>query len=140
MGLDMELYERSKTAVTGTCGLSPSLDAYARAYFTEPPVAGEWTGETMQEELCSLLWNYHNGCIDLRRRSAETILRERLQAARHSLEAARFDLRLAKNDQEKLHSFIIRFHLGELYKEYLEDILADASKGSPDDDEDLPFI
>ena len=140
MGLNMDLYERSKAAVTGPCGLSPSLDAYARAYFNVPPVSGEWTEENMQQELNALIWNYHNGCLDLRRRSAETILKERLQSARDLLEKTMFYLNLANDDQERLHSFITRFHLGELYKEYLKEPRADTSDGFLNDDEELPFI
>ena len=71
MELNREMYEKAKTAVTGTGGLSHAMDAYAQAYFSVPPITGEWTVEAMREELSMLLWDYHNGCIDLRRRSAE---------------------------------------------------------------------
>ncbi len=141
MSLNREIYEKAKTTVAGTAGLSPALDAYAQAYFTEPPVTGEWTGDTMQEELYRLLWDYHNGCIDIRRRSAKSILRERLQSARTLLETMEQEWKLARDERDMMSAFIHRFRLKELYKEYLEDI------GDGEDlvmryfpDEELPFV
>ncbi len=139
MELNREMYEKAKTAVTGTGGLSHAMDAYAQAYFSVPPITGEWTVEAMREELSMLLWDYHNGCIDLRRRSAETILGDRFQSAKVLLEKAEANWKLASEERGKMHTFIIRFHLEKLYEEHLKDARSGASGLYPPYEE-LPFI
>lgn len=134
-----EMYENAKNEITGGGGLSPALDAYAEAYFREPPVSGEWTEETIREELFTLLWNHFNGSIDVRRHSARSILRERLDTARRRLQASEADRRAINEEKERMASFIERFHLASLYEAHLEDIRTGAFLLYPAD-EALPFL
>lgn len=117
-----EMYEKVRDIYTKGKGLSRAVDAYARAYFNELPLTGEWTEETMLRELDMLLWELVGGGIDLRRRSAESILRERLKDARYRLERAEQGWKRVSREYENMRSFIGRFHLEELYEEHLKSI------------------
>lgn len=122
MSLNKSMYEKVKNMLTGSSGLSPALDAYAKAYFSEPPITGEWGEESMREALYTILQNYHYGCLDLRYRSAESILRDRLQSARDRVESAERILNLIDDEYETMKSFIWRFHLKALYEEHLKNL------------------
>ena len=55
MKLNTSIYEKVKYKLTGNGDLSPALDAYAKAYFSEPPITGEWDEESMCEALYMIL-------------------------------------------------------------------------------------
>ena len=93
----------------------------------------------MHEELYSILWNHHLGCIDLRRRSPVSILRERLRSAGIRMEYAERSYELASDEREKMAAFIKRFHLDKLYEDHLRDIREGVYKLFPEVDCDLPF-
>ena len=134
-----EMYEKVKMIVTGGGGLSPALDAYAKAYFREPPVMGEWTEQNMREELYMLLWKHTDGCIDIRYRSAKSILRERLEAARRQIQYSEDYRKLADEEKSRMASFIKRYHLGTLYENHLEDIRKGTVHMYPYEEE-IPFL
>ena len=138
MKLNTSIYEKVKYKLTGNGDRSPALDAYAKAYFSEPPITGEWDEESMCEALYMILLNHHFGSLDLRYRSAESILRDRLQSARDRVESAERILNLIVDEHENMKSFIWRFHLKTLYKEHLKNIHAGSFKLETFHEE-LPF-
>ena len=137
MGLDQEMYEKVRNKVTGG-RITPAMDAYAKAYFSVPPITGEWTEEAMDNELYMLLWNHYNGCIDIRCRSAERILEKRLLSTKNRLEGVEESLGRISEEYRKMAAFITRFHLEELYEDHLEDLRTGAYSLWPSDNE-LPF-
>ncbi len=139
MSLNREMYEKIKVILTGDGFLSPALNAYAEAWFSEPPIKGDWTEQSMQEELYTILWNHHMGNLDIRYRSAESILRERFKKARRHIETIESSYEAISDGYEKMVSFISRYHLQALYDEYVEQILEGEFKTDPFVEE-LPFV
>ena len=76
MKLNTSIYEKVKYKLTGNGDLSPALDAYAKAYFSEPPITGEWDEESMCEALYMILLNHHFGSLDLH---LKTLYKEHLK-------------------------------------------------------------
>ena len=126
MSLNKEMYEKVRNMYTNGNGFSHAMDAYAQAYFSEPPLTGEWTETAMLQELDALLLEYWGNGIDLRRRSTKNILRDRLKDARYRLERAEQGWEKLNEECENMRSFIYRFRLDGLYGEYLKSIQTEA--------------